>query len=264
MYDHSKKIGNKGDLIKHFALTVATRELASGKASFSYLDVHSGRSCYDLPYSGEWQSGIGKFAAHCGNKHSLNEHLRYFCEIQSVTDVSKTRKYPGSSRIILNVLQDLGVAQIEPILCDTNPIVCKDNEVQFHDLPSVEIHCGNGYQKAHEVEVMGLIIIDPPDLEDHYRPFLKLVRHCVSKGKPFISWNPLHGNVPQQTMSRNCLAVANFSKEQRIPSITVRWTKEWSDQMCGCQMLFFVPYGDKVAVSCDALIHLMGWKRILD
>lgn len=262
MYDHSNKIGNKGDLIKHFALTVATKEMATGKDSFCYLDVHSGRSTYDLPASGEWKTGIGKFAEHCLNQHSLSADLRYFCEVQSVVDVSQTRKYAGSSRIILNVLRDVGVKRASPILCDTNRDVCKDLGTQFRDTPAVEIYCGDGYQKAHDMEDVDLVFIDPPDIQDHYQPFLKLIRHCISKGKPFVSWNPLHGNVPQQTMSRNCLSVAELAEKERISSITVRWTKGWSGQMCGCQMLFSIPPGGKVADTCDALISLMDWKRI--
>jgi 23S rRNA A2030 N6-methylase RlmJ len=175
MYDHSNKIGNRGDLIKHFALTVATKEIATGKASFSYLDVHSGRSTYDLPDSGEWKTGIGKFAEHYSKQNSLSADLRYFFQVQSVADVPQTRKHAGSSRIVLNVLQDVGVKRVKPILCDTNSAVCKDLEIQLRDIPSVEICCADGYQKAHDVEDVDLLFIDPPDIRDHYQPFLKLI-----------------------------------------------------------------------------------------
>jgi len=262
MYDHSRKIGNKGDLIKHFALTVAVKEMATGKDAFCYLDVHSGRSTYDLPDFGEWKTGIGKFAKHCLDQQSLSADLRYFCEVQSVADVSQTRKYAGSSRIILNVLRGVGVKRISPILCDTNREVCQDLGTQFQDAQTVEIFCADGYQMAQEVEEVDLVFIDPPDIQDHYQPFMTLIRYCVTQGKPFVSWNPLHGNVPQQIMSRNCLSVVELAEKERIPSITVRWTEGWSGQMCGCQMLFSIPSGNKVANACDSLIGLMGWKRI--
>jgi 23S rRNA A2030 N6-methylase RlmJ len=107
MYDHSNKIGNKGDLIKHFALTIAIKKMATGRESFSYLDVHSGRSQYDLPASGEWKAGIGKFSEFCLNGHSLTKDLRYFCEVQSVADVPRTRQYSGSSRMSIGSINAL-------------------------------------------------------------------------------------------------------------------------------------------------------------
>jgi hypothetical protein len=156
----------------------------------------------------------------------------------------------------------VGVKRVKPILCDTNSAVCKDLEIQLRDIPSVEICCADGYQKAHDVEDVDLLFIDPPDIRDHYQPFLKLIRHSVSEGKRFVSWNPLHGDVTQQTMSRNCRSVAQLAKEEHIASITVRWTNGWSGQMCGCQMLFSIPGGNKVSGACSSLIALMGWQRI--
>lgn len=105
MYDCANKIGNEGDLIKHFALTIAIREQATGKKSFSYLDVHAGRSRHDLPAAGEWEKGIGQYAEYCRNEHPLTEDLRYFCKVQSVAKIPQARRYWGSSRIIHDVLQ---------------------------------------------------------------------------------------------------------------------------------------------------------------
>lgn len=261
MYDHSRKIGNKGDLIKHFALTVATKGMATGKDSFTYLDVHSGRSTYDLPDSGEWRSGIGKFLERYDQEKPLSEDLRYFTRVHSIGEIPDTRKYIGSSRIVLNVLKDVKVGKVYPMLCDTNPDVCLDLRNQFRDIPAVEIYCGDGYQKAHEMDDVDLVFIDPPDIKEHYPPLFNLIRHCVETGKPFVSWNPLHGNVPQQTMSTNCRSVADFAVNQDIPIVTVRWTKGWSGQMCGCQMLFSIPNGSQVTEACDSLIQLMEWTK---
>ena len=262
MYDHSSKIGNRGDLIKHFALTIAAREMAEGADSFTYLDVHSGRSQYDLPPTGDWKRGIGQFAQYCRDERLLSEELKCFCKVQSVADVPETRRYAGSSRIIWNVLEDMGVSRAQATLCDTNPDVCNDLKNSFRGTSSVAVCCTDGYRKAQEVDAVDLVFIDPPDIQEHYTPFLGLIRHCLSRGKPFISWNPLHGNVPKQTMSRNCLSVHELARKERIPSVTARWTKGWSGQMCGCQMLFSIPQGNKVTESCMALVDLMGWKHI--
>ena len=151
MYDHSNKIGNKGDLIKHFALTIATKFLVENKDSYAYLDVHSGRSSYELPDSGEWKTGIGKFAEICQSQKSLTDNLQYFCKVHSIESIPHSKKYFGSSRIILNVLQDLGITKITFNLCDTNPSVCKELQTQKHEIAKTEIHCTDGYIKAEDV-----------------------------------------------------------------------------------------------------------------
>ena len=279
-YDHAKKIGNQGDLIKHFALTVAVKKMASGRDSFSYLDVHSGRRIYALPDGGKWEQGIGKFAERCRDENPLPKYIRYFCDIQSIGNIHDTREYWGSSKIVSNVLDDLGIGQ-KLILCDKNPSVCCDLVV--HDLGvkalicdsgpvaqgaledqaqsalSVEVHCADGYQKAREADKADLVFIDPPNISDHYDPFMRLVRHCVDEGKNFISWNPLHGNINRKTMSANCRRVAEFAERNKIPHITVRWKSGWTGQICGCQMLFSIPQGKEVSNACKKLIELMRW-----
>jgi 23S rRNA A2030 N6-methylase RlmJ len=262
MYDHSQKIGNKGDLIKHFALTVAVREMAAARRSFSYLDVHSGRGAYRLPEGGEWEKGLGVFAERCNNQGFPVADLRYFNDLHGIGGISQSRQYCGSSSIVRNVLEDLGVNKRKLVLCDTNPEVCRDLEAEFSNSASVQICCVNGYEKAQEVTGLDLVFIDPPDIREHYMPFMRLLRHCRTEGQPFISWNPLHGNVQANTMSRNCAAVTHFAEEASIPSIAVRWAKGWSRQMCGCQMLFSVPVGQRVADACEALITFMDWQRI--
>lgn len=238
--------------------------LATGKNVFSFLDVHSGRSIYDLPDSGAWKKGVGEFAVYCRNKHSLTNELQYFCDIHSIGNVAHTRKYFGSSRIIMNVLKDLEINRISAILCDTDPSVCSDLEKQYQDTPMVEICRTDGYKKAKDTDSVNLVFIDPPDIKCHYEPLITLVRHCIAVGQPFVSWNPLHGNVKQKKMSRNCLSISQLAEEEKIPSITVRWTNGWSGQMCGCQMLFSIPYlyGNKVVKACGALTSLMNWKKI--
>ena len=63
-YDHSAKIGNQGDVVKHIALFAALRHLLKGRSAdgeFVCADIHAGRPDYVLPEKGEWQYGIGPF-----------------------------------------------------------------------------------------------------------------------------------------------------------------------------------------------------------
>ncbi|MCP3867816.1 MAG: 23S rRNA (adenine(2030)-N(6))-methyltransferase RlmJ [Gammaproteobacteria bacterium] len=261
-YDHTNKIGNQGDLIKHLTLTVAISRMAETKHAFTYLDVHSGRARYDLSDSGEWGQGIGKFAGHCAENAQLPEDLAYFYDVQSLNRVNRERKYWGSSRIVLNVLLDQGLTDIRMILCDTDSAVCRDLKEHYQDRLLVAIHCMDGYRKAYDTGGVDLVLIDPPDISAHYTEFTALMGHCLARGQSFISWNSLHGNSIQQGMSSKCLSISRWADESGISSFSVRWKKGWSRQMCGCQVLFSVPGAGRVADACGDLVKLMGWSTV--
>ncbi len=258
-YDHLDHTGNRGDLIKHFALTMAVRELAEASGRFSYVDVHAGRGQYDLRGTDAWEAGVGAFEKRCRGRKYLSEDVRYFFQVQSIADVRRSARYWGSPRIVRNVLDDLAVPNIEMALCDSNAVVCEHLRTQFRDMAAATIWCGDGYSMARAVDAPDLVFIDPPDLRDHHQLLLELMRHCVAEAKPFVSWNPLYGDAPGQDMSTECLAVRCFALQRGIPSVTVRWADRWTAAMCGCQMLFSLPPGKEVAGACQSLAAFMGW-----
>ena len=61
MYDHNKKAGNQGDVVKHTALIAAAGELiAKSKGTFKYADTFAGYPINLLRSDGEWRNGIDK------------------------------------------------------------------------------------------------------------------------------------------------------------------------------------------------------------
>jgi hypothetical protein len=62
IYDHSKKAGNEGDVIKHaFLLDTVDRLLAErndNDAPFWYVDTHAARPFHRLSSSGRWTYGV--------------------------------------------------------------------------------------------------------------------------------------------------------------------------------------------------------------
>src|SRR5437868_3330675 len=108
-YDHSRKIGNEGDLVKHAVLHASVNQLLDArkqdKASvFTYVDAHCGRAEYVLPESGEWQRGIGDFSKlGWGNltaedKQARRSLIPYFNE-QLSASICSAQRYFGSSGI---------------------------------------------------------------------------------------------------------------------------------------------------------------------
>ena len=266
MYSHSKKIGNRGDLIKHFALTMALRDADCASAQFSYLDVHAGRRLYALQPRGEWQQGIGLFAEMCEQTEALDSDLHDFFVTQSLQGINTRREYYGSSEIVRRAIQQRGVERISLELCDIDTAVCDDLRESYQGFHGISIRCGDGYQRALDEEQWDLILIDPPNITfgDHFEPYMDAVRHCVRHKRRFISWNPLDGNPVQRTMSSACQKVRHFAIQNSVPIVSVRWTSGWSGQTCGCQMLFGVPGGQKIVDSCLGLSEFMGWISLDD
>ena len=58
-YDHAKKVGNKGDVWKHFILLTVLRQLIEERENrsdrFRYFESHAGQGVYHLKQQGEWK-----------------------------------------------------------------------------------------------------------------------------------------------------------------------------------------------------------------
>ena len=119
-YTHASKIGNQGDLVKHFVLASIIRGQRMLPDTYTYLDVHAGRSDYALHDNGEWEKGIGDFSRRCESGRSLDDALQYYLKLHHVDTINKERKYYGSSKIVRNTLIDCSVKEIEMYLCDTS------------------------------------------------------------------------------------------------------------------------------------------------
>ena len=61
-YDHNKKAGNEGDIVKHVALIAALNSISATKSSeqFNYADLFAGYAFNPLVEKNEWKNGIGK------------------------------------------------------------------------------------------------------------------------------------------------------------------------------------------------------------
>lgn len=83
-YDHSVKIGNEGDLVKHVVLYAAIQQsvrLEREGTPYRYAESNAGRPQYVLPSRGEWRRGIGKF--------SINPQLARYRQMLNTGEVSE-------------------------------------------------------------------------------------------------------------------------------------------------------------------------------
>lgn len=110
-YDHSKKAGNEGDVIKHaFLLDAIDRLLAEPDRNgpIWYVDTHAARPYHRLRSSGKWTSGVGKLKkAATALPPVLADYLAFaFYEDDLITRKKTafthlgTRLYLGSSALV--------------------------------------------------------------------------------------------------------------------------------------------------------------------
>lgn len=258
-YCHADKAGNRGDLIKHLALSSAISKIVPGKSSFSYMEVHCGQADHTLKEDGEWHSGIGRFIKLSATNPHTHRDIDYFRHLLGIETVDSQKVYHGSSRIVYRLLHDLRVANISMHLCDTDADVCASLTTAFGTDRGIHIYCEDGYSKAKQLHDLDLVFIDPPDMGQQFPAYIDLIQHCLAHRQPFISWNSLHGNAEKNGMSERCHRVSELARDARIPHIAVRWSSGWTESMCGCQMLFSHPGGNSVSEACRALASLMQW-----
>ena len=124
-YDHRKKAGNRGDLVKHPALMAELDVVITegAQCSIRYADLFAGYARTILQPGGEWMHGIGALQRHSGN--ISNTHLRcwfngYFRKGRIIGST-----YPGSSLLASDTATARN-CRIEMALWDNSPAACDD------------------------------------------------------------------------------------------------------------------------------------------
>jgi 23S rRNA A2030 N6-methylase RlmJ len=190
-YDHSRKNGNQGDVVKHSVLHNCVSQLLSHSAqdeTFTYSESHCGRASYILPEGSEWKQGIGLLSL------KTNEARKSFPRIDSYfqASLSSTMKvgqqYFGSSNIVFRCLRS-NSRKFHFELFETDVHVY-DDLARFYAPWLAEIHLnnGDGYEGVRSLASASLVLIDPPSLET------ERIASCIgdlrNKKISYICWTP--------------------------------------------------------------------------
>ena len=193
-YDHSNKVGNQGDLIKHFVLATVIKNIKPKHSAFNYFEVHTGYAEYSLEDTGAWQQGIGKFISTYCNTSRSNDEFNYFIDHLNLENINSDKRYLGSSKIVEKCMRDNDTNEFKFFLCDTNPEVCKQLEASYAGYNNVHITCADGYNQAKQFQHADLVFIDPPDIDKQYKAYIDLIQYLYAQNTWLVSWNSLHGN----------------------------------------------------------------------
>jgi 23S rRNA A2030 N6-methylase RlmJ len=268
IYHHSTKAGNQGDLVKHFSLVTLLHHMSIDHEGWNYIDVHSGEADYQIPPdSSSILAGVGNFEAILREHGSEHSSFTYFYNFMGLGCMREQNFYPGSSRIVQKMMASRQIREYHFVLCDVDPggYVCqslrKSYEKEVAEKQIVVIH-GDGYREAKQKVGMDFMLIDPPEIRsDGGKEFITLIEYCISQDISFLSWNPLVGNDTGDGMSPECQNVVEAAYRHSIPMFTVRWTDEWTEAMCGCQLMIQGKGAEDVVQQCLQLVVMMGWQH---
>lgn len=273
-YNHAKKIGNQGDLVKHVALLAALRHLLAQHPQgqpFVYADCHSGWPAYVLPAVGEWRYGIGEFFSKPEMKRDREARKKPEYEKNALSDYDETligstlqagSNYFGSTGIAFKVLQASG-CPFEMHLWEKEKKAFKALFAHFKPWSwIVHVHHGDGYKGVELLTRCSLALLDPPSPD--YVQLYKSIDTLRKKKVPFLCW---------ATRTSKCIKDGKGSGKgveaqasQRFSGILaptaclkVKW-HAWGHRAPGC----FISCSDNLRVqvkrAVEAVCKLMGYE----
>ncbi|MEH3120673.1 MAG: 23S rRNA (adenine(2030)-N(6))-methyltransferase RlmJ [Sphingomonas phyllosphaerae] len=160
-YRHSFHAGNSADVVKHSLLIELVRALQQKPGALTLIDTHAGCGLYDLEgesaqRTGESAQGVLRVFADANPL--LND---YRAAVQAVNVAAEPRLYPGSPRILAQLLrpQDfLILNEKHPEDADTLRSVMRDTSGAVHERDAYEFWRAMVPPRT----ARGVVVIDPP------------------------------------------------------------------------------------------------------
>ena len=255
-YDHGKKAGNQGDVVKHVALAAALRQLLLnwGDQEFSYADTFTAYAWNTLHPNGEWRQGVGKLNVSKSRDHDVN----WLIETYGLDDAAADKKYPGSARIAY----DAALAfQKSPVLnlwdIADEPIASLSAEFGGHSIfqrPATHID--------REIVQADFLFIDPPDKSFWDDAILPMLQNRPN-GQSVLVWLPIGVNTTtsppgEDKKSAECRETA-ISLGYHVTK--VRWAV--GGRTIGCQLIYNLPgiVGRRVRTAVEEVFKMMRWNE---
>ena len=258
-YDHHKKAGNQGDVVKHTALIAAAEALMSERnGAFHYADTFAGYAQNPLRSGSEWKYGIGVIWPSGRTPDTPAVRLwreLWWCRVGLLGSV-----YPGSSTFILKLCLDRErtfsgrLWDISPSVVEQLKGAYKEDEAAIYQRPADP--------RDFSDEKPDLLLIDPPGLQTSNKPEyprLADLLHFFGVVENAILWFPMTAGgegAPEADTSR-AARIACLAKGLWVTY--VRWTA--GAQVCGCQLAYKLPSAarERLQEAVDDVVKLMKW-----
>jgi 23S rRNA A2030 N6-methylase RlmJ len=262
-YDHSKKIGNEGDLVKAAVLArlVTVRLEQEPATPFVYAESHSGRAEYTLPENGQWKNGVGEFVAIVTAKLGIawrdrlvegRSNLVPYMQANLNGEIGVGSEYFGSSRMALELIKQNGTS-FRFHLWDTNQLVCDDLKAAYSGLAEISVHHGDGYDGVTRLGRASFALVDPISVAQEKNRILGALSLLARNSTPFLCWTALVG-APDQPF------YVDFDREARSRYSVVQVTgKEPHDHTWGCRLIIPKDFEAVAKATAAEVVAVMNW-----
>jgi 23S rRNA (adenine2030-N6)-methyltransferase len=245
-YRHAFHAGNFADVFKHVLLIQLIRALQRKDKPFRVFDTHAGAGRYDLHSAParknrEYQQGIGRLWDRQNLGPELNEYRE---QVRALNPDGKLRGYPGSPRLIRNLLR----SEDRLTLTELHPGDYPALKVEFAGDRQVVVHHADGYASLKAFlpprERRGMVFIDPAfELRDEFDRLVEAVQTIHRRWATGMAaiWYPILDRGPSQRFQRNL-------QELAIPAIL-------------CAELGLYPYDRPAGLhGCGMIVINPPWK----
>ncbi|KAA3627827.1 MAG: hypothetical protein DWQ09_11760 [Proteobacteria bacterium] len=257
-YDHAKKAGNQGDLVKHAALLAAVSYIAYRQhcETFVYAESHAGPACHTLQPGGAWEAGIGAFGRRVAG---VDEADRRWPALHPYTATAFRHTpcagstYQGSHVLVHRMLTRADVTP-RMHLWDISSHVCADLRLRYRSEPGAHISRSDGYSGLAMLPYVDLALVDAPAFEP--RRIAQTIAGLSIKETPFLCWIPRigvdSGEDPVVREFRDLVAEDYFVG-------TAQW-QDWTPGLCGCAVVASPELQEPLSAVMTELLWAMGWR----
>jgi 23S rRNA A2030 N6-methylase RlmJ len=261
-YNHERKIGNEGDVVKHTVLHNVVLHLLDLNSSteFIYADSHSGRASYVLPGVGTWPRGVGRLSRTTKVARENRRYVSSFWDQHLCSKLSPGRSYYGSSNIVFRVCRSRG-KKLHFDLFETDPHAHDDLRRFFFPWNEVVIHQRDGYSGVCEVDNPSLVLVDPSSLDLRNIPVC--LRQLRGRNVPYICWTPRNSSSRGLGESSKSL---KFKDTPLGEHLSVRWASPsgGGQKTFGCRLTVSDNIAEVARKTVTELVELLnefgaGW-----
>jgi 23S rRNA A2030 N6-methylase RlmJ len=230
-YDHNRKAGNPGDVIKHVGLIAALLSSDKTEHAFRFVDLFAGYAYNPIVDGNEWCEGIGRITTCSENSANLAVQLYLDWYLSRPSLVGGM--YPGSSLVANDVLTYLGTG-IELTLYDISEKPIR-NLKRVYGTDKHSIHHRAGSLDDPEIALADFMFIDPPGIrslrESTYPKLSDLIELAeLPEMCQTLFWLPLTDSKTENSAAIQSLLQCGFDISRAV----------WANQsrMIGCFLAY--------------------------
>lgn len=267
-YDHSTKIGNQGDVVKHSVVHNCVLDLLSRRTqdeTFDYAESHCGRASYVLPErsGSEWKYGIGLLSTKTNEAREACPRIEAFFRSSLSPQMKMGQQYFGSSNIVFRCLRS-NARKLRFELYEID-VHAYDDLVRFYTPWLTDIHLYNrdGYEGITSLTSASLVLVDPPSLDP--TSICRCISHLRERHISYICWTPRNsssnGNKRESQRSQEFGTLTGVGRH-----FSIMWASPSgaAQHTFGCRLTVSEDLVDSVNETTSQLVSLLsdnGWAR---